>query len=532
MASLIMRKLTTVGALRLLLYGAMAVVSAIFLLRPVNDPDFFWHLKTGEWIWQHGELPVRDPFNFMNQSVPEGAQRFTLTAYWLSQLVYHVIHGLLGMPGIVALKFLTAFLIVVALVRLRRGDPVVHAALILATLPLFYRLFPFDRPQAFSFLLFATLLGLLEKARRSPRVSSAWWSYVPVPLLMLLWANLHGGHLIGQITIALFILLEGVKFLHPVLRPLSRDRYRLVLIAGGAGLVASLVNPNSYHALGIVLAPAATWVGNTEYQSTVTFFRGQPLLAIFWGALALSALMCLFSATRPDITWIALLAGTGYQGFVHVRYVPFFMIAALPALGCSLSVERLKRWGRYPLVAGAVVLAAFSTKGHLPDRELIGLALRVNENLYPVGAADFIVANVTAGNLYNTYFWGGYLLWRLAPERKVFVDGRGLGAQGVFQSHSISVAFENPGGSSPLWKRLLRQNDVGCLIIPRVDAYQGNVFDEAGRLRTALLEAPEWVPVYADAISLVYVLNKPEHSDVIRRHQIPRERLLGWWVNY
>ena len=163
--SFFMRKFHAETALYLLLYGAMVVVTVFLLLRPVNDPDFFWHLKTGDWIWQHRELPAQDPFNYTSRPGNEDGQRFILTSYWVSQVLYHVICDAWGLPGIVALKFLIALLFVVALIKLRRGDPLVHAALVLVSLPLFYRLFPFDRPQVFSFVFFAVLLYLLEKVR-------------------------------------------------------------------------------------------------------------------------------------------------------------------------------------------------------------------------------------------------------------------------------------------------------------------------------------------------------------------------------
>jgi hypothetical protein len=269
---------------------------------------------------------------------------------------------------------------------------------------------------------------------------------------------------------------------------------------------------------------------NIEYYSTVTFFREmrQPLIAIFWGALVLAAVFCLTTLRKPDITWFALLAGTGYYGFQHIRYVPFFMIAALPAIGLLLSAVRVRRWGRYILVAATITLVALVLNNYVPSRETVGVAMRVNSEIYPVLAADFVIANDLKGNLYNTYFWGGYLIWRLGAERKVYVDGRNLNAQGYFEVAEISNAFALPGQSPPLWKQRLQQRGVGYIVIPRVRSYKGLVFDDAEKLRRALLEAPEWFPVFADPISLVFVLNTPEHREVIRRYGIPKERLLGW----
>jgi hypothetical protein len=110
----------------------------------------------------------------------------------------------------------------------------------------------------------------------------------------------------------------------------------------------------------------------------------------------------------------------------------------------------------------------------------------------------------------------------------VFVDGRGLSAQSLSQYKAIRMAYSAPGDPSPYWKRLLQQYGVGYLIIPRVESYQGIDFANVAKLRTALLTTREWVPVYADAISLVFVLKTPEHHDLIRRHAIPPEHLRSW----
>jgi hypothetical protein len=514
------------AALLLLLYSALALAGPVLLLNSVNDPDFFWHLKTGEWIWEHRGLPVSDPFNFMNQASAGEGQRFTLTAYWLTQVIYHLVHEALGMPGIAALKLVVFSLFLAALLKLRRGDRVLHAALVLSVLPLLAVGYAYDRPQAFSFLFFALLLAILERARSVPGGPAGWRSDLAAPLLMLLWANMHGGHVLGQAVIVLFLVLEGVKFSHPSLQPLGPERYRRLAVAGGGALLVSLVNPNSWHGFAAAVSPVPVWLGNEEYASTLSAFRMQPLVAVFWGALGLSLLSVLRSWRKPDITRIVLLAALGYQGSLHVRYVPFFLVAALPAVGAWLSAERLVPGARHLVAAGSLALATLPLRDAVPTRERVAVALRVNERVYPVHAADFVLANAPRGNLYNTYLWGGYLLWRLSPERKVFVDGRGLSPYAVFQGFTISTAFRD-AGDPPLWERLLRQYGVGYIVIPRVESSGGIGLDRAGPLRAALSTSPGWALVFSDPISLVFVRNVPEHRALIARHAIHGERFRG-----
>ncbi len=520
------------ATLRFLLWGAIAFIAASWLLRPLNDPDFFWHLKTGEWIWEHRELPSQDPFNYLNQAVEPTTKRFVLTTYWLSQVLYHLVHRLGGFPGIVALKAAVALLFVLTLVKLRRGDPVVCDALLLAALPLLLGLFLFDRPQAFSFLFFALLLLLLERQRSARPPGLTWGWSLPVPLLMLVWANMHGGSAIGQVLILLSLALEGVKFAHPFLRPMGWERYRGLLVTGTAGLAASLLNPNSYHAIEMALLPAQDWIGLFDYLSTVQFFRDmhQPLVVIYWGALVLTALACLVTARQPDITRIVLLVGTGYYGFQHVRFIPFFMVAALPVLGQALSAERTRAWARSVLVPASVVLALFFTSEEFLSRERVRVALSVNENVYPVRAADFVLANNLQGNLYNTYFWGGYLLWRLGPERKVFVDGRGINQQATYESATINMAYAKPGESTPYWKRLLQKHEASYMVIPAILHATDTPYEDTAMLREALQRDPDWVRVHADEIAQVFVRRTPAHLGVIASHGLRGEPPPDSWL--
>jgi hypothetical protein len=297
-----------------------------------------------------------------------------------------------------------------------------------------------------------------------------------------------------------------------------------LLVVGVAGLGASFVKPYSLVSLKIALFPSAVTQYNLEYLSTVQFFNntGQQLIFIFWGALVLAAVSILFTITKPDITRIALLAGTGVFGFLHVRYVPFFMIAAVPVIAACLSAKRYRAWGPQALAAASLVLVTFFSWDKFPSRERLGAVLRVNDGQYPVRAADFVIANDLKGNLYNTWAWGGYLLWRLAPERPVFVDGRGLNPQATFLSSSIAMAMPLPAESPLAWKNSLRRYGVGYLIIP---SRRGIFLDSDRGIRVALRDAPEWVPVFADETALVYVLNTPEHREVIARHGIPNQRL-------
>lgn len=250
--------------LNIALLAVLIFVSLLYLLRPINDFDFFWHLKTGEIIWQDKSLPATDPFSFTTPATLTSRQHFILTSYWASQVIYYFIYAAAGMNGIVLLRGALAGLIIIMLLSLRRGDRTVTLGLGLLSLVIFFELYPLERPQVFSFLFFGLLIHLLNRIKtariredqqgRPGSFTEFAVLALPLCLLMLVWSNMHGGHLIGQATIVFYLTIEGSKFAHKSLRPVGKKAYLLLIAAGIAGLSFSLINPNSYHALGELMS--------------------------------------------------------------------------------------------------------------------------------------------------------------------------------------------------------------------------------------------------------------------------------------
>ena len=122
-----------------LMLALALVVATIFLSRPLYDPDFYWHLKTGQWIWQHKSLPATDPFTIPPLPPPSPRTEFILSSYWLSQLILYVFYSLGGMSGIIALRWILAgisFAICTRWANLRNSS--VAAVMLLGSIQIFY----------------------------------------------------------------------------------------------------------------------------------------------------------------------------------------------------------------------------------------------------------------------------------------------------------------------------------------------------------------------------------------------------------
>lgn len=486
----------------------LAIVSLLYLLRPIWDPDFFWHLKTGEWIFEHRRLPAADPFSYTAPAGVSAAVRFTLTAYWLSQVLFHVLHSAGGWTAIAFLRVLLAGALFTVIWTRRRGDPVVSMALLLAFAVAFLETNPVERPQVLSFICFGLLLRLLEGIKQSAgnALTEARDFRAPllVALLMIFWANVHGGHALGQATIIVYLVVEGVKFAHRSLRPVDRGAYRFLLVGGVAGLLASLLNPNTYHGLWLALTTPTIASGShglltiSEYLSVLDALRinHSYIRLVDLAMMALAAAAVASSLKTLDLTEAVLVASTGYFAFRHTRYFPVFMIVALPLVGEFLSRRPWRRWGRALAVSSALLLVGVFAVNERRGLQRLRSGEWVNPNQFPVKAADFIIARNLRGNMYNFYTWGGYLIWRLGPGRKVFLDGRNLNSAVFWEGSMIDNAFA-PGGVQQ-WESLFEKYDVSYAVVPL--ELHGRQVPLVG----SLTRDPRWLAVYIGDNSVVF----------------------------
>jgi hypothetical protein len=135
--------------------------------------DFPFHLKTGEYIWQHREIPKDDPFSFYGEGVVTDRERFTLSQYWIAQLLFYKLYFATGPAGIILLRssVFSAFVFFLWFVLRKRG---MYSALIIATLTaIMFQASKTDRPQFFSFLFTLIIVLLLERFKEKPESSAS-----------------------------------------------------------------------------------------------------------------------------------------------------------------------------------------------------------------------------------------------------------------------------------------------------------------------------------------------------------------------
>jgi hypothetical protein len=516
---------------------AVLFASLFFRLAvPVFDPDFWWHLAAGKWMAANRAIISGDPFTIDSKfKTVTPITQFILKQYWLSQLVFFWTYSLAGLKGIILLTasvFTLMFFTLYRLILKAGGSRLVAGGFVWLAATIIIHEFNYigSKPQMWSSLFSVLLLACLEALR-----TNRTWARWATPALMLLWANLHGGFIMGDVI----MLLYAAGLL------LARSASRPFLVVCAAALLASGLNPNGFAAFTVTLpflgqlvkALDVPGLHLQEYKSVVdslnenqSIFRHAGIMATirslpFFTLLLLlslaTSLLAMLRSGRTRAEHLLLYLLVFLMGLRSIRFIIFFSLIAsfLTAVNLQLLLQeglsRSGRAGRW--LTGAVLFLA--SAGFLGSG-LGSTPLRSGE-LFDESyakAADFIAANRLAGNMFNDYNIGGYLIWRLAPDIKFFVDGRIL-YNYLFQVYQETT--DNPTAMVTAHKNSYQTTfdffAIDLVLIPGCDKVSGTLI----KLAPALLEDPDWPLVYADRDGLIFLRNTPKNRPFIDRHRVP-----------
>jgi len=491
---------------------SVAFICVMNVLRPIADPDFWWHLKTGEEMFRTGGLLAMDPFNFTSTEVLSARERIILHGYWVWQVGYYAAYALAGLWGVLALNVLLALAIFGTLAWLLARleiDESLRALLLSLSMGMFLTYYRLERPQIFSFLFCLLLVALLDRFRDQRRLSP--WLFP----LMLLWGNVHGGVIIGCGLLGIF--LAGVCI------QLRADRQlvlRCALWAAG-GILCGLLNP-----AGIYIAPEllrfiagrqVMFSGVVEYISTPQLLQeGHYWVVCLWILMILHAIGLALSKRRwlADIFFFAVLLPAA---FWYGRNMAFFGVCLLPQTAYYLKGMELsgRKWVRRVAWAGCTGLLGMLLLHGVRTQDFA--AVGQVSTFYPVRLVEFIRQAGISGNAFNDYDWGGYLLWSLYPGTRLFWDGRCLDEKVYDQARRIRWTSPLPVGGRAEYEYLLEKYGVEYIIQKNISK-----IGLTEPLMRNLLKSEEWVPVYQDELGYVIVKNLGKYREIIERYRIQK----------
>ena len=506
-----------------------------FMGARVADPDLWQHVRYGRMICTDGTFPRTDDVSYTAFGAP------LMNHEWLAQCALARLHAAGGAPLLVVAKLLLGVAVLAALVSATRSieaellpgarvsAPAMAVGLVLAMAIISPGMM--FRPQLFTIALLALQGALLARADlrlRGAARPGGWprvgWELAVQPLIMVVWANSHGGFLIGLFQLACHLAAVVLRHVRPepAWPPGERPtRGETVGVAACAALAAfaTLLNPHGPALFGFLLRTLSVHGEISEWEPVEvlsTHFLRFKILA----AAAMLALVALWRArhttpgARPVADWrTPLLAIAACAGFRHQRHTVLFAILATPLVVATGEWVRQAAHLRWPrtmprrrvLFAAAVgVLAIALGQCWLYGRGLLrdGLEIRYSRAEFPVDAMAFLRHNGVEGNVAVPFEWGSYAVWKLAPASRVFIDGR---FETVYPEQVIRDYFAFRHGTEG-WARLLDDYPTDVVVARRSTGEHERLF---GR--------PDFEYVYSDPAALVFVRRSEKMRPVLER---------------
>ena len=464
------------------------------------DAGIGWHIRNGQNILATHAVPRKDSFS----ATMSGHLWYAWE--WLYDAAIGWIYNRSGLNGVVFVSALViaSTLSLVFRCSLRRGGGLAVSLLLFVLSTTASSIHFLARPHVVGWLLAVWWFSILDKSSREGVGVRRLWL---LPPLMLLWANLHGGFILGFVLLGIYLFADILTLLgcrEVDERRRARKRAVMLMAFGGASFLASMVNP---YGIGLHIH-VYQYLTNRFLMHHINEFRrpdfdGVPAQA-FLLMIALSGAAIV--AARGRMRWANWLLVTFaiFSGMYAARNIPFasmlLMMVTAPLLTGKLErtttfLARFERWrnvdlsGRIPVwpIAVAVVSAAICLEqGRLFGKQL--MAAHFDPSRFPVQTTELFERQGNREPIFSLDAWGGYFIYRLYPENKVFVDDRHDFYGEPYIRDYLKVIHLEQG-----WEQVLDEWKVDLIVMP-----------SKAKLSEALRHLPGWKVRYADTTATMF----------------------------
>jgi len=473
-----MKKFISNNSMSLLwLSTTLLMVLGLAFLLPVAPNDFWWYVRIGRDTLANGKIPVVDTLSSTRAGSP------VVYHSWLSAIILWLSYKTGGISLVVLLRGLlvgAAYTLLWLFAR-RMGAGARLASILVFVAALAGSNNWAVRPQIFTYLLFLLILWVLLDWHEGKR-SSLWF----LPLLTLLWVNLHG-------SFVLVFLLGGLSFIF------GRGDRRALAIALGAGLVVTLLNPRGWLAWKYVLDMLSSPSNQLFSKEWLPPINNNWQMNLFFLWMLLFPLAVALSSRHLDRFEWALYILFGLLAFSGLRYV-IWEIFILVILSAGLLAEFGNRWIDRPNRKGIPAIDYFLSVIFLmlpfiflPGFRSVLLAEAKMPAVYsdtPFDAVEWLSAHPDLpGPLWADLAFESYLVYAL-PERPVWIDTR-------FEVYPVDQLekFKAIDAASWDWQILLNEAKVNLLMISRANQPE---------LLNALEKSTIWCDVYQDEQAVIF----------------------------
>lgn len=548
--------------------GFLLLFSAVFGLAftPLrSSQDEWWHLKTGEWIWQHGKLPTNDIFTYTGESLR------WYNHEWLSQLAFYSAYSLGGGTEESGIRMLIAFKSLIVgftfcgvawLCRIRGAGWALSFLLALIAADVSRRTI-YARPPIFSYAFMTGFLLLFAQWKNGKLPVKYLWLMVP---LTIFWANFHGMVLLAGAIVGGYC---GGEYLENLVGYFKRGRkergafFRAVFTNESLNLsalticvfAAMMIQPSGFHLLFLsknftadpmlqqmiaeMLPTPFVWTPNQPLAAWAGFLTPWVLLFVFGLVFIASAGRMRHGADYIIVPFFIL------QGVMHHRLLPLFAISTVPCIAGMVFLWKKRGILRSEKVSGIAAigfLAAIAwfnfTVAEPPPQTffkrnvdlLEGKSFAVGD--YPAPLMDFLEQSGFPPRMMSESNYCGYAMWRLSPEKyKLFTDNRfDLFGSKYFKEELVILDAAEKGmefGSGEVisegWKELVQRYGIEFFVFrpnDRINLHRALQKDGSWKVVFHYLPPREKLNQTTLGGYVVWLRNVPENSAAAQRAEV------------
>ncbi len=496
----------------------------------IDDDDVFWHLATGRFVVENGYVPDKDVFGALTQNTE------WIPFEWGWDVISYELYNTGGYNAIFifrSLIFCLIFFIYFRLLKKFNVNSVISAVLLFILLMAVNdRLSP--RPHMFTYLFFVVLLYLFTTFKYIDR-EKYFKRLFSLPLIFLLWGNLHLGVIAGGLLLFIFTLSEVIIYYYPSRfsnsenKALSREQLKKLAIISIASALVLLINPHGIqtyiyaysHTKMKMLESILEWqnpfTGKIEMTFVVTLYK----IFLFTGIIVL-----IYAYKKRDLTAAMIYLAFAVYSVRAIRFtvdyeivIVFFIAVCVDYYlkhfikSNSFSDKLLN--GNITKVVFAVFFIYVSSQA-LSDNLYIALKYNkqsgwgINEEYIPVALFNFIKENNINGTPFNNFESGGYLIWN-SPGQKNFIDSRNINDE-IFNEY-MSILYMNPG-----FENKLEKDGVDYVIYfePKLAKYPNNLKKS---ITEFLFKNKNWKLLYWDDKSMLFLKDIPKNAELISKYE-------------
>ena len=473
------------------------------------DCDTGFHIKAGEYILETRSIPKYDPFSLFSPPMPWP------THEWLSDVIMASIAKISGLSGVVLFFIFMisiTYSILFRVLRSNKGNIIVDIILIVFVL-VTSQMHWLARPHMFTLVFLIAWYYILDSFQNDRNN----FLYL-LPPIMLLWINLHGGFILGFITIIVYLIYNIMKsyLSEGTEKEIHTRKVKYFFLATMASAIVSLVNPKGFHTLLFPFDVVSNRLIMDNYGEFLSpNFHYDPFTPFRYFLLLMIACFGIFKV-KLNFIELALVLIFVNMSLFSARYIPLFAMTVAPILSKHVnimlnqtnnkvinmvvnkakvqeSIDGSARGYVWPVVAIFIVIILAASNR---------INFKFDEKIKPVTAVKFLKKEHFPGNMFNNDEFGDYIIYSAYPRYKVFFDSRA----DIYGNEKLQD-YLNVINMKPGWEKIFDKYNINWII-----------YNTDSALSQYLALKKDWKLVYADNVANIYIKNIRENEYLINKY--------------